>query len=138
IHKMINRHPYNHEEYEIIKDKETVFQAEIRTTLLRNEAGAPDKLILLLQDISYRKKTEEVLRETQNLYRTIIELSPEGILIAHKGVVLFLNSAMARILDTGNPWEIAGQKFYQVVKRKHLKKVKDALEGVEKNKQTSQ
>src|SRR5690606_20034920 len=66
------------------------------------------------------------------------ELSPEGILIAHKGVVLFLNSAMARILDTGNPWEIAGQKFYQVVKRKHLKKVKDALEGVEKNKQTSQ
>ncbi len=138
IHKMINRHPYNHEEYEIIKDKETVFQAEIRTTLLRNEAGAPDKLILLLQDISYRKKTEEVLRETQNLYRTIIELSPEGILIAHKGVVLFLNSAMARILDTGNPWEIAGQKFYQVVKRKYLKKVKDTLEGVEKNKQTSQ
>lgn len=138
IHKMINRHPYNHEEYEIRKDDGSRFQAEIRTTLLRNEKDEPEKLILLLQDISYRKKTEEVLRETQNLYRTIIELSPEGILIAYKGEVLFLNSAMARILDITNAWEIAGKKFYSVIRRRHLNQIRDTLNQVEKNKKNSQ
>lgn len=136
IHKVLNNIPNRFEEYEVTRKDGSKFHAEIRTTLLRNEEGKPWKLISLIQDISFRKKSEEVLRETQNLYRTIIELSPEGILITHNGEILFLNAAMAGILDTDNQWGMVGKHFSQVVKKSYLAKVNAILKGRRQQKES--
>ncbi len=131
LHKIINNLPYNYEEYEMKREDGTTFFAEIRTTVLNSENGKPFKLISLIQDISKRKKTEEILRQTQDLYRTIIELSPAGILIVFKGKILFLNSASAKIFDSTNQWDLIGKDLGELIAKDHEKDLLKTLRKIE-------
>ncbi len=115
IHKVVNNLPYNFEEYELIRKDGTSLFAEIRTTVIANENGRPSKLISIIQDISGRKETESILRQTQELYRTIIELSPAGLLILNAGEVVFLNKALAEIFDTSNQWDLVGKNIQDYI-----------------------
>ncbi len=119
IHKILNNLPYNNEEYKMRRGDGSSFFAEIRSTVISDDDGKPSKLISIIQDITERKATESVLRQTQDLYRTIIELSPAGILIINNDEIIFLNKTTADIFDTNNQWDLIGKSLNKYISKDH-------------------
>lgn len=62
------------------------------------EIPAVSGIVLNVRNITERKKAEEKLRESEEQYRSIVELAPDGIITFNlKGVVTSVNSAFSRI-----------------------------------------
>jgi two-component system cell cycle sensor histidine kinase/response regulator CckA len=73
----------------------SVFYAEISTVLLKVDAGT--YLMGTFRDVTERKQTEEVLRESEERYRRIVDNSLMGIGISRGNKVVFANPALLRL-----------------------------------------
>jgi len=62
----------------------------------------------------YRHSTDKRLRESEEQYRTLAELSPDGICVEVDRRVVFANNAMARILGCASPVEIIGRNMLEI------------------------
>ncbi|MDD1695827.1 MAG: PAS domain S-box protein [Methanoregula sp.] len=86
--------------------------------------------LFLVSDISALKKADEALRESELHYRTIIETSPNGILVLSlDGIIQLGNIRAATMLGYTTTAELAGKNFFDYVtpndlenSRAHLKK----------------
>ncbi len=61
------------------------------------------------RDISDRKAAEIALRESEERYRSLVELAPDGIILSVEGTVVFANSAAVRLLRAQDPEAIIGK-----------------------------
>jgi two-component system cell cycle sensor histidine kinase/response regulator CckA len=77
--------------------------------LHKNSSGELLSYDGLIRDITERKRAEEAVRESEERYRRLVELSPDGIAITSLEKILFINSAGARILGGRAPEELIGQ-----------------------------
>lgn len=64
----------------------------------RDNNGEIDGYIIIQQDITDKKKIESELAEKENLYRTLIEKSLDGVIITQDGKVLMVNKAFADMI----------------------------------------
>ncbi len=71
-------------------------------------------VLLFVKDISDRKKTEEVLRESEEKYRLVVENANEGIGINQDGIVAFVNPRLCEITGYTRE-ELIGKPFTYVV-----------------------
>jgi PAS domain S-box-containing protein len=55
------------------------FPVEITATLIRNMEGKPLFIQSVVRDITEHKKAQEVLKESKEMYRTLIETSPDAV-----------------------------------------------------------
>ena len=82
-----------------------------------------------------RRRMEDAIRESEERYRKLVELSPDGISIHAEGKFVFMNPAGARMLGAAHPDQIIGMSALDVVHpdfKEISKKRKDQLEsGVE-------
>ena len=63
----------------------------------------------VFDDINDLKMREFQLRENESLYRSLIELSPDGIMVLYDSGIVFCNTAFASILGTENLQHIIGR-----------------------------
>ena len=77
----------------------TRFPAELTTGLFKDRDGL-ERTSVIIRDITDRKRVEEAVRESEVKYRTLIDQSLEGIVIAQGPAprLVFANSTMAKIL----------------------------------------
>jgi len=59
----------------------------------KNQLGEIDGYIIIQQDITEKKKIETELAEKENLYRTLIEKSLDGVSISQDGKIIMANQA---------------------------------------------
>ena len=67
------------------------------------------------RNITKRIQAEQALRESEEKYRKITELSPDGIAIEVDNKIVFVNTAGARILGAENPEQLIGTSVTDIV-----------------------
>ncbi len=85
-------------EFTGLRNDRSEFQIEVSTSLVTDEKGQAVGFVDVVRNISERKKAEETLAESERLYRTLVETSAEGIVIAKpEGTHIFVNNRLAQM-----------------------------------------
>jgi PAS domain S-box-containing protein len=86
---------------------------EITTAFLKEERGEPTGFVDIIRNITGRKKAELDLKESEARYRSLVEQSLAGIIIAQGPAVhaVFVNKAMTDI------WGYTAEEFYSLSQR---------------------
>ncbi len=86
-----------------------------RGFMLRNPEGRAVRMIGAMQDITARKKTEEALREAEDRYRRLVELSPEPIFVHQDLKYVYVNLAAVKLMGAANAQELLGRSVFDFV-----------------------
>ncbi len=110
-------------EYEVIrKDGSRIFN-ETSASLIRNEAEEPVGFRGVVRDVTERKNAEEVLRQSEEKYRNILETIEEGYFETDlEGAFTFYNEALGDVLGY-NADELLGMHYRQYADHRNAKKL---------------
>jgi len=80
----------------------------------RDGSGRAVRVTGMAMDIDARKLAERALRETEQRYRSLAEVSPDGIIVDADGVIEYANPAAARIFRARQPRAMIGLRTERV------------------------
>ena len=66
-------------------------------------------------DVTDQVRSAEGLRQSEQRYRTVVELSPDGIVVHRGGRIMFANGAAARMAGSATPADLEGQSINDFV-----------------------
>lgn len=89
--------------------------ALVEDRMLYDSTGAPSGLRIAISDLSARKRAEDALRESEERYRQLIELSPDAIVVDSAGELVFANSAAVRIFGARSAADLLGRRVMNLV-----------------------
>jgi PAS domain S-box-containing protein len=96
-------------EAEFIHKDGNIVWTETVVSFIRDETGRAIGILGVTRNIDARKRAEEALRESEENYRFLVELSPEAIFVASEGKHVFTNSAGLKLLGASSPDQIIGK-----------------------------
>jgi two-component system cell cycle sensor histidine kinase/response regulator CckA len=119
-----------HEEYRLIAaDGREVWVLD-ETRAVENEAGAPIFLQGFMLDITEHKRAESERRQTEELYRLVVDNSLDCIcLVNTEGDIVFASASNLALLGR-DPSELAGRTFAELVHPEDLDGVRDHLRAL--------
>ncbi len=79
------------------------------------EVGGRKFFISVQEDITERKRTQEALEESEARYRSLVELSPDAILVHARGRYVFANAAALELFGAAHPQELLGKRVLDLV-----------------------
>ncbi|MDF9409108.1 PAS domain S-box protein [Pelotomaculum isophthalicicum JI] len=100
----ITKHKHEEQEIRQYRNHLEKLVIELRTT---NER--------LQQEITERKQIEEALRESEERYRQLVELSPDAIFLHSKDRLDFINEAAAKLIGAESPEEAIGMPMIDLI-----------------------
>ncbi len=103
------------EEYRVQRKDGSYLWVLDRGVALWDDQGRPMRMAGSETDITARKRAEQALRESEERYRMLIDLSPSGIFVYADGKTVYVNQAACRILGAASPEEILGRPTLQFV-----------------------
>jgi len=78
-------------------------------TIRSSTTGAPICMATIQRDIRSFRATERALRESEERYRSLVELSPDGIAVHCNGRLTYVNGAAAHLLGAKASEDLLGQ-----------------------------
>ena len=81
---------------------------DCRSYPVLDENGEVKLIIEQLRDISSQKAAEQALKDSEERYRLLVDMSPDGICLHSDGKVVFVNAAGAKILGASSPEALIG------------------------------
>jgi PAS domain S-box-containing protein len=91
----------------------TEFPVEISLSPLETPKGT--QVISVVRDVTERRRLEAAIKESEERYRSLVELSPEAIVVHRMGKILYANEATARLLMAGSTEELIGKSLLDFV-----------------------
>ncbi len=88
---------------------------EVSSSPIRDADGSITRIVHVTRDISERMIAEDALRESEERYRRLIELSPDGISVHVEGKFVFINPAGMRLLGATHADQLIGMSGSDVV-----------------------
>ncbi len=102
-------------------------QYDLEVRVVERTAELTQTVEVLEYEIAGRKQIEEALRESEERYRQLVELSPDGIAILSEGKIAFVNAALARFLGASSPDELIGMPMLDVIHPDSLETVHERV-----------
>lgn len=66
-------------------------------------------------DVGERKRVEKTLRESEERYRQLVDLSPDAIFVHVEGRIVFANAMAARLAGVRSPAELMGRDIFTLI-----------------------
>ena len=122
------------EKYQLVKryvrkDKST-FWGESSVSAIKDKNNQITSTIGIVTDITERKLAEELLRESEEKYRGLVENSPDGIVIYVNDKIAYVNGEAIRIIKAENQQEIIGKSVLDFVHPDSLESVIQRMKEV--------
>ncbi len=98
-------------EYILLKNNGNKFWGELRATCLLDQNGKPKGFLSIVRDVSERKYMEDSLKQSEERYRNLFELSPDAIAIHSDGKLLFVNQNATNIIGASHINDVIGKSI---------------------------
>jgi PAS domain S-box-containing protein len=98
-------------EYTVLKKNGEEYLAELSASILKDSIGNPVGFVTVIRDISERKKAEEMLKESEQRFRCLVEEAALAMAVADtKGRLTYVNKATVDMLGYSTS-QMVGQPF---------------------------
>ncbi len=74
-----------------------------------------EHFVAVFDNITDRKRAEEALKDSEERYRHLVEVSPDGIAVHREGRIVFVNPAGAKMLGAESPKQLIGKPVAEIV-----------------------
>jgi PAS domain S-box-containing protein len=103
-------------EYTARRKDGSTFPVEISSAAGPNTAQQPWAILAVVRNISERKQAEETLRQSEEKYRGLVDISPDSIVVSDlSGKTLFVSKQTWRLLGVPEEEELVGRSTYDYV-----------------------
>jgi PAS domain S-box-containing protein len=111
------------QEYKFVNIHGEEFLFEVNREILRNTDSTPYGLIFSCRDITYRKKAELALTQSEEKYRVLMDSIQDGVFSIEDGIITYANRALAEMVGYTIE-ETIGYPFTKFVAPEDLELVK--------------
>ena len=91
------------------KDGHYVWIESAVKAIFDENTGELSEYYTVTRDITQRKKEQELLQESEDKYRKLVEISPDAVIIHQEGIISYVNPAAVKLLGASQPDEIIGK-----------------------------
>jgi two-component system response regulator PilR (NtrC family)/two-component system response regulator HydG len=101
------------------------FIAESNATLIKDAEGRPKAILHTTRDITDRKKAEQTLRESEELYKKLLKTSPDLVALSNlEGTIIDASQRTSELLRYKNPNGIIGEDGFNLIALEDHEKVR--------------
>lgn len=123
-----NKHEIWFDEYPLRKIDGSYTHIFDRGYIIKNENGEPYRLVGSMIDLTYRKKMENELKESEEKWRSLFENSPSIIFTIDSSLIVTgINRALSSLM---NPEEIIGKSSLELIDSSETDRVRKIIENV--------
>jgi two-component system cell cycle sensor histidine kinase/response regulator CckA len=95
------------------------------------EDGEPVLFDGFIHEITQRKQAESALRESEDRYQRLVELSPDGIIVHTDGVISFVNSSTARMVGAPSAESFLGRSIFEFIDESQREMFQDRVQRLQ-------
>ncbi len=100
---------------------------EARASFVTEADGRRIHLLGSYSDMTDRKRMEESVRESEEWYRTLVELSPSGVFVFCEGRTVYVNRTGARLMHAQDPQEILDRPAFEFIHPDYHQEVRESI-----------
>src|SRR5688500_11184478 len=90
---------------------------------LRDENGEIAGVVGISRDITEKRRTENILRESEERYRSLFELSPDGIVVCYDKHIVYANNAAVRLFGGTSADDVVGRSCEELMSAPDVEKL---------------
>ena len=125
-HEVRNTHKSLSCELRLLKREGAPFWVHLLATAVQDDDGGFE-LRMVLTDITERKKVEAALRESEERYRSLVEWTPEPVVVHGAGKTLYVNPAAMKMFGATSASDLVGKPTLDLIHPDFRKTVTERL-----------
>jgi len=119
-------------ESKVIRKGSPSFWAEVSAREIEYNGG-PARVVAI-RDITKNKEYQEQIYKAQELYKKLIDSSPDGIIIHQNGKIVFANAVAMEVLEAKKNENLIGKNVFDYIVPEDVKKKKKRIKLIYENK----